>query len=193
MCRSGSVLPAALGQGLGRESREGLPSLNASGRGPGAQTSGNCPGARPGALAEQSYSSGCGQAALPSSCSGQGLRGWQSGAFIRTSPTYLQLHQNIPTFICHFLMRLKWANTNQGFRYSVLTSLYEYLCPADSSDSLLNSKFSFTTACGLKGDGCWWGRCRGLGAKPKGGFSASRRLILRRGLDTSNRGQSQKL
>lgn len=39
-------------------------------------------------------------------------------------------------------MRLKWANTNQSFRDSALTSLYEYLCPADSSDSLLNSKFS---------------------------------------------------
>lgn len=39
-------------------------------------------------------------------------------------------------------MRLKWANTNQGFRDSVLTSLYEYLYPADNSDSLLNSKFS---------------------------------------------------
>lgn len=57
-------------------------------------------------------------------------------------PSLFAVTLNIPTFICYFLMKLKWANTNQGFRDLVLTSLYEYLCAADSPDSLLNSKFS---------------------------------------------------
>lgn len=64
-------------------------------------------------------------------------------------------------------MRLKWANTNQGFRDSVLTSLYEYLCPADSSDSLLNSKFSLQLPVD---SGVGGGGSRGLGAEPEEAF-----------------------
>lgn len=71
-----------------------------------------------------------------------GPEGLAVGGLYLNKPNLFAVTLNIPTFICHFLMRLKWANTNQGFRDSVLTSLYEYLCPADNSDSLLNSKFS---------------------------------------------------
>lgn len=85
-----------------------------------------------------------------------GPEGLAVGGLYLNKPNLFAVTLNIPTFICHFLMRLKWANTNQGFRDSVLISLYEYLCPADSSDSLLNSKFS------LKLPDVGWGRGRPL-------------------------------
>lgn len=106
-----------------------------------------------------------------------GPEGLAVGGLYLNKPNLFAVTLNIPTFICHFLMRLKWANTNQGFRDSVLTSLYEYLCPADNSDSLLNSKFS------LQLPGVNWGVGE---AEPEGGSSASHRFTLGKGLDTSS-------
>lgn len=38
------------------------------------------------------------------------------GGLYLNKPDLSAIPLNIPTFIYHFLMRLKWTNTNQGFR-----------------------------------------------------------------------------
>lgn len=40
------------------------------------------------------------------------------GGLYLNKPNLSAVPLNIPTFIYHFLMRLKWRNTNQGFRDS---------------------------------------------------------------------------
>lgn len=105
----------------GKEKGWGCPALNTSGRLPGAQTSTDWPRVRPRLMLSNIFKLRLahyewpGQSAVvlwagPVELAVRGLS--------LNKPNLSAVPENIPTFIYHFLMRLKQTNTNQGFKDS---------------------------------------------------------------------------